>query len=130
VKSDNEAFALVKNGKVAAAFTVSGWPSGTVSALSQSSGLTLVPFDAPASDPYRVKALNYKNIAVYNMNSLGVQNMIVTRQFTGARQATVAAFRQCITANMDELKQGRYEPGWNEANPNSQVSEITPFKSK
>ncbi len=130
VKTDAEAFALVKSGQVAAAFTVSGWPSGTVKQLNQNDGLTLVPFDAPIGEPYKVKALNYKNIAVYNNNTLAVQNVLVTRPFSGQRQANVAAIKNGITKNLTELKEGNYQPAWNEVNPNVAVPGMTKFQGK
>lgn len=130
VKTDGEAFEMVKNGSVAAAFTVSGWPSGTVKQLNQASGLTLVPFDAPISEPYKVKPLNYKNIAVYNNNSLAIQNVLVTRPFSGQRQSNVAAIQSGITRNLTELKEGNYQPAWNEVNPKAPVANMTPFKAK
>lgn len=130
VKTDADAFALVKSGQVAAAFTVSGWPSGTVKQLNQNDGLTLVPFDAPIGEPYKVKALNYKNIAVYNNNTLAVQNVLVTRPFSGQRQANVAAIKNGITKNLTELKEGNYQPAWNEVNPNTAVPGMTKFPGK
>lgn len=129
VKDDASAFEMVKKGQAAAAFTVSGWPSGTVKALTQASGLTMVPFDAPISEPYKVKSLNYKNIAVYNNNSLAVQNVLVTRSFSGQRAVNVAAIQSCITANLTELKEGSYQPAWNEVNVNAQTG-MTLFKAK
>lgn len=129
-KSDAEAFDMVKKAQVAAAFTVSGWPSGTVKSLSQADGLTLVPFNAPISEPYKVKPLNYKNIAVYNNNSLAIQNILVTRPFTGQRQANVAAIQAGILRNLTELKEGNYQPAWNEVNPKAPVANITPFRAK
>lgn len=128
-KDDGAAFDMVKKGQVAAAFTVSGWPSGTVKALNQASGLTMVPFDAPISEPYKVKALNYKNIAVYNNNSLAVQNVLVTRQFSGQRAANIAAIQTCIMQNLTELKEGSYQPAWNEVNLTASTGGITPFKA-
>lgn len=129
-KSDAEAFDMVKKAQVAAAFTVSGWPSGTVKSLTQNDGLTLVPFNAPISEPYKVKPLNYKNIAVYNNNSLAIQNVLVTRPFTGQRQANVAAIQAGILRNLTELKEGNYQPAWNEVNPKAPVANITPFRAK
>ncbi len=129
VKDDNTAFEMTKTGKVAAAFTVSGWPSGTVKTLTQSSGLTLVPFDAPVNEPYKVKQLNYKNIAVYNNNTLAAPNVLVTRPFSGTRAANVAALQSCIGQNMTELKEGNYQPAWNEVNVNNSLNGITPFKA-
>ena len=129
-KSDAEAFDMVKKAQVAAAFTVSGWPSGTVKQLQQADGLTLVPFNAPIGEPYKVKPLNYKNIAVYNNNSLAIPNVLVTRPFTGTRQANVAALQAAITRNLTELKEGNYQPAWNEVNPNAPVANMTKFKGK
>lgn len=129
-KSDAEAFDMVKKGQVAAAFTVSGWPSGTVRALSQADGLTLVPFNVAIGEPYKVKPLNYKNIAVYNNNSLGIPNVLVTRPFTGQRAANVAKIQAGIISNLTELKEGNYQPAWNEVNPNAPVNNMTKFRSK
>lgn len=130
VKDDATAFDMVSKGQVAAALTVSGWPSGTVKQLTQASGLTLVPFDAPIGEPYKVKALNYKNIAVYNNNSLAIPNVLVTRSFSGQRAANVAALQAGIKRNLTELKEGNYQPAWNEVNPNAAVAGMTPFKGK
>lgn len=128
-KDDAAAFEMVKKGEVAAAFTISGWPSGTVKVLPQSSGLTLVPFDAPVGEPYRVKPLNYKNLAVYNSNTLGVGNVLVTRPFSGQRSAAIASVQQCIQNNLTELKEGNFQPAWNEVNPAAQVPGMAVFKA-
>lgn len=130
VKDDNAAFEMVKNGQAAAAMTVSGWPSGTVKSLTQNSGLTLVPFNVSVGEPYKVKPLNYKNIAVYNNNSLAIQNVLVTRPFSGQRAANVAAVQAAIIQNLNELKEGNYQPGWNEVNAGATVPEMTTFKKK
>lgn len=130
VKDDNAAFEMVKNGQAAAAMTVSGWPSGTVKALTQQSGLTLVPFNVSVGEPYKVKPLNYKNLAVYNNNSLAIQNVLVTRPFSGQRAANVAAVQAAIIQNLNELKEGNYQPGWNEVSVGATVPEMTPFKKK
>ena len=58
--NDKAAIDMVKTGQVAAMLTVSGWPSGVVNSLSQSDNITMVPFDAPIGEPYKVKPLNYK----------------------------------------------------------------------
>lgn len=114
VDSDDKAFDLVKRGEVAAAFTVSGWPSGTVNKLAQSSGLTMVPYDAPATAPYTVRSLNYKNMGVYNSNALGVPNLLLTRPFKGDKAQDVAKLKRCLSAKLLSLQEGSFEPGWNE----------------
>jgi hypothetical protein len=67
---------------------------------------------------------------VYNNNSLAVQNVLVTRAFTGTRQANVAALQATIVRNLTELKEGNYQPAWNEVNPNAPVANMTKFKGK
>ncbi len=126
--NDKAAIDMVKTGQVAAMLTVSGWPSGVVNSLSQSDNITMVPFDAPIGEPYKVKPLNYKSIAVYNSNTLGVPNALVTRPFTGQRAQQVAALRSCILNNLTELKEGKYQPAWNEVNPSGTVGNMTKFK--
>lgn len=130
VKDDTAAFDMVTRGQVAAALTVSGWPSGTVKQLSQNSGLTLVPFNAQVSDPYKVKSLNYKNLAVYNNNSLAIPNVLVTRQFTGQRATNVSIVQNALIGNLSELREGNYHPAWNEVNPTGTVTDMTPFKKR
>jgi TRAP-type uncharacterized transport system substrate-binding protein len=115
VSTDAEAFKMVQAGRVLAAVTVAGWPHGAIKGLKQDSGLTLVPFDAPANGPYSVRPYSYKNLGVYNVQALSVQNVLVTRPFSGGSKiAEVSALKAHITANLDELKDGAYEPGWNE----------------
>lgn len=115
VGTDAEAFKMVQAGRVLAAVTVAGWPHGALKDLKQNSGLTLVGFDAPTNAPYSVRPFSYKNMGVYNVQALSVQNVLVTRPFSGgAKQAEVAALKAHIANNLDDLKDGAYEPGWNE----------------
>ena len=133
VATDKEALDIIRPkpgvaARAAAVFTLSGWPSGVVNSLSPSDNITMVPFDAPIGEPYKVKPLNYKSIAVYNSNTLGVPNALVTRPFTGPRAQQVAALRSCILNNLTELKEGKYQPAWNEVNPSGTVGNMTKFK--
>lgn len=128
VKTDKEGIDLLRTGQYAAVFSVSGWPMPDLKDLSPDSGLTLVPFDLPISEPYKVKGLNYKSLAVYNINSLAVPNVMFTRPFTGQRAANVAALQSCIVSNMSELKEGKYQPGWNEINLSTEFSGLAKFK--
>lgn len=115
-KNDEDAFKLVSEGRVAAAIVVSSWPSGSVKKLNQSSGLTLVPFDATLQNnsSYSVRSLNYKNIGVYNNNSLSIQNVLFTRPFKGEKATQVAKIKSCIVKNLENLQEGDYQPAWNE----------------
>lgn len=128
VKTDDEAIKILKTGEYAAVFSVSGWPMPALKDMSPDSGITLVPYDLPTTEQYRVKALNYKSLAVYNNNSLAIQNVMLTRPFTGQRAANVASLQACIMSNLDELKEGKYQPGWNEVNLNFEFSGLKKFK--
>ena len=114
VDSDDAAFKKVQAGQAYAAFTVAGWPHGQITRLAQNSGLTLVGFDVPITGPYSVRPFSYKNIGVYNVQALAVQNVLVTRPFTGSKTGDVAALKQMLERELPELKDGDYEPGWNE----------------
>ncbi len=113
-KDDNDAFNRVKSAQVAAAVTVSGWPSGTVKNHDQASGLTMVPFDANALPQYVVRPVNYKNLGVYNNNLMAVPNVLLTRPFKGAKNGQVAALKRCVASKMTDLKEGSYQPAWKE----------------
>jgi hypothetical protein len=114
VDTDDAAFKKVQSGEAYAAFTIAGWPHGGIARLAQNSGLTLAGFDAPVSGPYSVRPFSYKNIGVYNVQALAVQNVLVTRPFSGSKIGDVAALRQMLERELPELKDGDYEPGWNE----------------
>ena len=114
VDSDDAAFKMVQSGQAYAAFSVAGWPHGQITRLTQASGLTLAGFDVPISAPYSVRPFSYKNIGVYNVQALAVQNVLVTRPFSGSKTGDVAALRHMLERELPELKDGDYEPGWNE----------------
>jgi hypothetical protein len=114
VDSDDAAFKKVQSGQAYAAFTIAGWPHGQITRLTQGSGLTLASFDVPASGPYSVRPFSYKNIGVYNVQALAVQNVLVTRPFSGSKTSDVAALKHMLERELLELKDGDYEPGWNE----------------
>jgi TRAP-type uncharacterized transport system substrate-binding protein len=114
VDSDDAAFKKVAAGQAYAAFTVAGWPHGQITRLAQNSGLTLAQFDVPINGPYSVRPFSYKNIGVYNVQALAVQNVLVTRPFAGSKTADVAALKQLLERELPELKDGDFEPAWNE----------------
>ena len=114
VDSDEAAFKKVQSGEAYAAFTIAGWPHGLIARLSQNSGLTLAGFDAPISGPYSVRPFSYKNIGVYNVQALAVQNVLVTRPFSGAKTGDVTVLKKMLERELLELKDGDFEPGWNE----------------
>lgn len=127
VDKDDAAFQMVKSGQVAAAFTLSGWPSGTVGALKQDSGLSLVPFDVSISAPYVVRPINYKGLGVYNSNALAIPNVLLTRPFKGAKVNDVAALKSCISSHLVDLQEGSYSPGWKEIKSLENTYDIPKF---
>lgn len=129
VDTDAAAFAMVKAGSVAAAFAVSGWPSGSIEALKQDSGLSLVPFDAAVSSPYTVKSINYRNLGVYNSNALAISNILFTRPFKGDKAIELTRLKQCVVARLEALKEGDYEPAWNEIKSLDSMGEVPPFQT-
>jgi TRAP-type uncharacterized transport system substrate-binding protein len=112
--ADEDAFKMVQTGRVYASFTVAGWPHGKVVKLSQNSGLTLLPFDMPVNGPYIVRPYRYTNLGQYNVPALGVQNLLMTRPFTGEKVAEVAKLKRALVEALPKLKDGEYEPAWNE----------------
>ncbi len=114
VDTDDAAFKMVQSGKAHAAFTIAGWPHGQITRLQQNSGLSLASFDVAVGSPYSVRPFSYKNIGVYNVKALAVQNVLVTRPFSGSKTGDVAALKQMLERELPELKDGDYEPGWNE----------------
>ena len=130
VESDAKAFEMVRTGAVAAAMSVSGWPSGPVSGLPASSGLTLIPFDAPIQAPYVVRPVSYKNLGVYNNNLLAVPNVLLTRPFTGDAAMQVSKLKACLAEKLVDLKEGSYQPGWNEIKSLDTTYDIPKFVGK
>lgn len=127
VDTDKEAFAMVRENSVQAMFTVSGAPHGAVGDLSAKSGLTLVPFDEAAPAQYQLRKLNYANVAVYNLRALAVQNVLLTRPFGEAKAAVVGRLRQCIVEHLQELKDGEFEPAWNEMDFDRPIPDLQKF---
>lgn len=105
---------MVASGQVMAMMTVAGAPHGFVEGLTQANGLTMIPFDEDVGGVYVVRKLNYKNIGVYNIKALAVPNVLMTRDFGTQKASQVSALRQCIVDNLQELKDGEYQPAWNE----------------
>lgn len=127
-ESDAQALDMVRKGTVAAAFTVSGWPSGALKSLKADSGITLVPFDVQApGSVYQVRSLNYKGLGVYNVNSLAIPNVLFTRPFTGEKAHTVAKLKSCVAANLTELREGDYQPAWNEIKSAENTYDVPKF---
>lgn len=115
VGSDAAAFKMVQSGQVMAAFSVAGWPHGAINNLNQDSRLTLLPVDITnITGAYSVRPYTYKNLGVYNVPAIAVPNLLVTRPFVGKKTGDVLNLKAVIAKSLPELKDGDYEPGWNE----------------
>jgi TRAP-type uncharacterized transport system substrate-binding protein len=125
--SDKEAMAMVRSGEAQAMFSVSGMPHGVISELTANDGLTLVPFDEKLGGNYEIRKLNYKGVGVYNMPALAVQNVMLTRPFGEAKAAQVTQLRQCIADRLTDLRDGEYEPAWNEIKKLDAPAELPQF---
>lgn len=116
VDTDDQALAMVKVGHAAAMFSSSGWPSGVVGKLKRESGLKLLGFDLPVQAPYQVVRKNYNNLGAYNVGFLAAPNVLVSRPFKvgGVNGKAVTTLQACISKNLVNLQEGRYEPAWAE----------------
>ena len=116
VATDDDGLAKLKRGEVAALLSTSGWPSGPVQALKRSDGLHLVRFDLKVQEPYLISTRNYENLDSFRQQFLGVPNALMTRPFTagGAYGRAVATLRDCVRKNLVMLREGPYEPMWQE----------------
>jgi TRAP-type uncharacterized transport system substrate-binding protein len=132
VDSDAMAFDLVLKGDVAAVLLVSSWPSGMIAPLKQSSGLTLVPYDAQiiGNNQFFVKQITYKGLGVYNNNMLAIPNVLFTRPFKGEKSRDVAKLRECLRSKLLDLQEGNYQPGWNEIKDIDNTYDVPKFVGK
>jgi TRAP-type uncharacterized transport system substrate-binding protein len=129
VSTDEEGLSKLKRGEVAALFSTSGWPSGPVQALKRSDGLHLVAFDAKVSEPYQIVRRNYENIDAFKLPFLAAPNLLMTRPFgaDGPYGKAVAALRDCLRKKLVALREGPYEPMWQEVNPDGSTYGVKVF---
>jgi TRAP-type uncharacterized transport system substrate-binding protein len=114
--NDDQALTMLKGGQVQAIFTLGGWPLPAIVRLKTSGGVQLVDFDLEPRSPYLSVKRNYQNLDAFNLNFLGVSNLLVTRPFKagGAMAGKVATLQSCIKHHLDDLQEGRFQPGWKE----------------
>ncbi len=132
VSSEAMAFDMVLKGDIAAVLLVSGWPSGLIAPLKQSSGLTLVPYDAQLVSNHRlfVKPISYQGLGVYNNNALAIPNVLFTRPFKGEKSRDVLKLRECLKSKLLDLQEGNYQPGWNEIKDLDNTYDVPRFAGK
>ena len=119
---------MVKTGNVDAMMSVSGWPAGVFDKLTTANGVTMINFDVPSAAPFIVKGITYRNIGVYNAQTLASRNILVSRPFAGSKSKSVNALKECIAANLQELREGEYEPASNEVKNINQDFGVASFK--
>jgi TRAP-type uncharacterized transport system substrate-binding protein len=130
VADDDEALKLLRTGKVQAVFTLGGSPLPAVTRHRLDSGLQLVDFDLAFQRPYMTVKKNYANLGAYNLNFLGVPNLLVTRPFRsgGAMANRVSTLGACLRQHLDELQEGqKFKPGWKEIKDPDEVYGVRRF---
>ena len=129
VATDEEGLAKLKRGEVAALFSTSGWPSGPVQALKRGDGLHLVRYDLKAEAPYQVVMRNYENVDAFRHPFLAAPNVMMSRPFTasGTYAKAVAALGHCLRKNLITLREGPYEPMWQEVKADGPTYGIKAF---
>lgn len=127
--SDDQAVGLLNSGQIQAIFTLGGWPLPSVARIKNNSGLQLVDFDLKPQSPYLTVKRNYQNLDAFNLNFLGVPNLLVTRPFKsgGPMGSRVSSLHSCVRQHLDELQEGRYQPIWKEIKDPSATYGVTPF---
>lgn len=129
--TDDQALGLLRTGKVQAVFTLGGWPLDVVSRHGLDSGLQLVDFDPTLQPPYVTVKRNYETLDAFNLNFLGVPNLLVTRPFKpgGAMANRVSTLSACLRQHLDDLQEGSFQPGWKDVKEPDQVYGVTRFAS-
>ena len=127
--TDDQAVGLLNSGQIQAIFTLGGWPLPSVSRIKNNSGLQLVEYDLKPQAPYVTVKRNYQNLDAFNLNFLGVPNLLVTRPFKsgGPLASRVSTLQSCLGQHLDELQEGRYQPIWKEIKDPTAAYGVTSF---
>jgi TRAP-type uncharacterized transport system substrate-binding protein len=127
--SDDQAVTMLNSGQIQAVFTLGGWPLPSISRIKSTLGLQLVDYDLKPQSPYVSVKRNYQNMDAFNLNFLGVPNLLTTRPFKsgGPMAGRVSNLQNCIRQHLDELQEGRYQPIWKEIKDSTASFGIAPF---
>ncbi len=117
-ENKEEALAAVRDGNVFALIAMGAKPLSWVSTLDRNS-FTLAnvdPADAQAlGQPYFASKLTYQKLGVIGLNTIAAKNEIFVRNYTGKREQQLVAFRECLRANLADIKERRgAHASWNE----------------
>lgn len=127
--NDAAAKKALQSGEVAAWILSAGFPAPVVEELTPADGLTLAAWGSESpSSLYSTAAVNYRNLQVFNRKILGAQNVLFTRPFDGDKKQQVAALQNCINANFRNLRDGDYQPSWNQVENLTPPPAVTAFK--
>jgi TRAP-type uncharacterized transport system substrate-binding protein len=129
--NDDHAISMLKSGQIQAVFTLGGWPLPSIARIKNNVGLQLVDYDLKPQLPYVSVKRNYQNLDAFNLNFLGIPNLLATRPFKsgGAMAGKVANLQNCIRQHLDELQEGRYQPIWKEIKDSTASLGIAPFSN-
>lgn len=117
---DAKAMQAVREGKVVAMFTVSGWPFGMLKKASpENAGLTTINFNlAPTSTKQQIVTVDYDSIGVVGAKFIGVPNLLIAQGYEKGTPGynNVVKFQNCLMSNWKNLRNTRgAHPGWKEA---------------
>lgn len=108
--------AAVRSGQVEAGLLVGGAPLGNIAALGKD--FKLLAFPEAVTDRlkqvYGPARLSYSNLSAGNVPTIATEAVLVTRTYkTEKMTSALAAFRACVFANLDELKETTgTHPAW------------------
>jgi TRAP-type uncharacterized transport system substrate-binding protein len=130
--SDEQALEMLRGGDVQAVFTLGGWPLPAITRLPSNGGLMLADYDLVPPAPYFKVKRNYQNLDAFNLNFLGVPNLLVSRAFKagGSMGTLVGALRTCLREHLDELQEGRYQAAWKEIKDPGATYGVKPLNAK
>ncbi len=128
--SEEEAFGLLRAGKVQAAFLTGGWPYKPITSQDSNGEFMLATSDVTVVSPLVTVKRNYPNLGAYGLSFIAAPNLMLTRPFKpgGEKSRQVETLRRCITSHMDELQEGAYSNVWQEIKDTSDTMGVTVFR--
>jgi hypothetical protein len=127
--TDAEALQRLRKGEFAAVLSTSGWPHGAIRGLGPDSGLALAGLDLAPTPPAVEVTRNYANLGAYRVKFLASPNLLLTRPFRpdGAMGRRVGALQKCMAEQLETLREGAYEPSWQEVTDLQQTYGVPRF---
>lgn len=128
--NEDEAFGLLRAGKVQAVFLTGGWPYRPITAQDSNGDLMLATSDVSVVSPLVTVKRNYPNLGAYGHSFIAAPNLLLTRPFKagGEKSRQLDALRRCITSHMDELQEGAYSNVWQEIKDTSDTMGVPVFR--